>query len=86
MLRLVEAVEASRYADGLHAWTSMYDLCIAQLPARYPHGWPFLRVAPLAGGRLAFRYIDTWRSEEQWHRVVDGAEARRKGCGFTGNN
>jgi hypothetical protein len=40
MLRLVSAIEASPYASGLFAWTSMMDLCIAQTPAEYPYKRP----------------------------------------------
>ena len=32
MVRLVEQIKGSRYARGLYAWTSMDDLCIAQVP------------------------------------------------------
>ena len=74
MLELVQAIEASRYASGLYAWQSMHDLCIAQTPVSYPYDGPYLRISPLAGGKLEFRYIDTFMVDQQWHRTVEGAE------------
>lgn len=70
MLMLVTAIMDSRYAEGLHAWTSIFDLCIVQTPVSHPYNGPYLRVSPLAHGKLEFRYIDTWKEDQQWHRVV----------------
>ncbi len=73
MLRLVEQIEASRYARGLYAWTSAVDLCIAQVPA--PYDGPYLHISVLHDGNIEFRYIDTAIEARQWHRVVAGEEA-----------
>jgi hypothetical protein len=74
MLELVQAIEVSHYASGLYAWTSMHDLCIVQTPVSYPYDGPFLRVSPLIGGKLEFRYIDTFKKDRQWHRTVEGSK------------
>ena len=74
MLNLIGEIEASSYAEGLFAWTSMHDLCVVQTPVNYPYDGPYLRIAPLINGQLEFRYIDTHITEKQWHRVVDGAD------------
>jgi hypothetical protein len=74
MLELVQAIEASRYESGLHGWHSMHDLCIVQSPVRYPYFGPYLRIAPLIGGKLEFRYIDTLERDRQWHRTVEGKD------------
>ena len=74
MVALVEQIEASHYAKGLHGWTSMHDLCIAQTPGS-PQSGPYLRIAPRFDGKIEFRYIDTYRAERQWHRIVNEDEA-----------
>jgi hypothetical protein len=74
MLALVQAIEASRYASGLYAWQSMHDLCIVQTPVNYPYDGPYLRISPLVGGKLEFRYFDTFKKDHQWHRTVEGSE------------
>jgi hypothetical protein len=74
MHKLVSNIESSRYVPGLFAWTSAYDLCIAQTPVTYPYHGPHLRVSPLENGQLEFRYLDTQIEQKQWRRVVDGAE------------
>lgn len=33
MVRLVDHILTSQYAEGLFAWTSMHDLCVAKTPA-----------------------------------------------------
>ena len=46
ILRLVEAIETSRYAPGLHPWTSMAVLCVQQVASGKPNDGPicaFLR-------------------------------------------
>ena len=75
MLRLVEQIEASPYARGLHAWTSMHDLCIVQVPCTYPYDGPFLRISPLFDGTIEFRYVDTPMFEKQWRRLVREGDA-----------
>jgi hypothetical protein len=78
MLRLVEQIEASDYARALYAWTSMHDLCIAQVPCTYPYNGPYLRVSPRFDGTIEFRYIDTAIEERQWHRLVNEEDAFRR--------
>jgi len=72
MLQLVQDIQRSRFAGGLHPWTSMHDLCIAQQPVAYPHDLPHLRIAPQSDGRIEFCYVDTAVRERQWHRIVAG--------------
>jgi hypothetical protein len=68
MLRLLEQIEASRYARGIYAVTSMHELCITQQPS-VPDG-PHLRISPLYDGSIEFRYFDTHVRQRQWHRIV----------------
>ena len=75
MLRLVEQIKGSTYARALHAWTSMFDLCIVQIPCTYPFDGPYLRISPRFDGTIEFRYIDTPFESKQWHRVVKEEEA-----------
>jgi hypothetical protein len=75
MLPFVTAIEASRYAVGLFAWTSHFDLCIAQTPAEHPYVGPFLQVTPGNSGLVEFIYVDTYVKEQRWHRTVPAAEA-----------
>jgi len=69
MLKLVESIQKSPYADGLYAWTSMHDLCIVQSPVTYPYDGPYLRISPQFNGKVEFRYIDTHVESKQWHRT-----------------
>jgi hypothetical protein len=75
MLRLVEQVRASPYEPALHAWTSMHDLCIVQVPCTHPYDGPYLRVSPRFDGTIEFRYVDTYIENKQWHRVVNEHDA-----------
>jgi hypothetical protein len=76
MTKLIEQIEASRYANGVWAWTSIYDLCVAQMPITNPlNVGPYLRISPLRDGNFDFRYMDTAVKDRQWHRVVPAAEA-----------
>jgi hypothetical protein len=75
MLLLVEQIAASQYARALHAWTSMHDLCIVQVPCTYPYDGPYLRISPLFNGWIEFRYIDTPIEEKQWRRRVKAEDA-----------
>src|SRR5215467_14819886 len=69
MLRLVEQIEGSRYANGIHGETSVCDLRITQSPkSAYPYG-PYLRISPQADGLLEFRYFDTYVRNRQWSRI-----------------
>jgi len=78
MLNLVDEINASRYAEGLFAWTSMHDLCIVQTPVTYPYHGPYLRTSPQANGQIEFRYLDTLAADKQWHRTVAGDDAFRR--------
>ena len=42
---LAQRITQSPLAHGLHAWTSMFDLCIVQIPVSYPFDGPFLRIS-----------------------------------------
>jgi hypothetical protein len=76
MVQLIERIEASPYANGVWAWTSMFDLCVAQMPVANPLSvGPYLRISPLHDGNIDFRYMDTAIKDRQWHRVVPAAEA-----------
>jgi hypothetical protein len=75
MLRFVEQIKGSSYARALHAWTSMHDLCIVQVPCTYPYDGPYLCIAPRFDGTIEFRYIDTYVASKQWHRVVKEEDA-----------
>ena len=70
MVDLVYQIERSRYSSGLHPWTSMQDLCIAQTPVDYPYNGPYLRVSPLPDGNCEFRYVDTPSEKKQWSRIA----------------
>jgi hypothetical protein len=78
MLRLVEQIKASPYARALYAWTSMHDLCIAQVSCTYPYDGPYLRISPRFDGTIEFRYIDTPIEAKQWHRLVKEEDAFRR--------
>jgi hypothetical protein len=75
MAALVDSVVASSYASGLFAWTSMWNLNIAQTPVEHPYTGPHLSIMPLGNGRVELRYVDTRRWDEQWHRTVTYADA-----------
>jgi hypothetical protein len=77
MLRLVEQIRASPHEPGLHAWTSMHDLCVVQTPYTFhaPHDRPHLRISPRFDGTIEFRYLDTHIENKQWHRVVNEDDA-----------
>lgn len=68
---LAQRIAQSPLANGLHAWTSMFDLCIVQIPVNYPFDGPFLRVSPITEDRIEFRYVDTLEKDKQWNRTVD---------------
>jgi hypothetical protein len=76
MLRFVEQIEASSYVTGIWAWTSAWDLCVAQMPVTDPfHVGSYLRISPLFDGNIEFRYLDTYLRDRQWQRVVPEAQA-----------
>jgi hypothetical protein len=78
MLRFVEAIRSSPYASTLYAWTSVNDLCIAQVPGSHPYNSPYLRVSPVGDGTIEFRYVDTNFVSKQWHRRVNDDDAFRR--------
>lgn len=66
MLALIDYISSSGLSAGLYAWTSMFDLCITQVPATYPYDGPFLKVSPLPDtNKVEFRYIDTRVKQQQ---------------------
>lgn len=75
MADLVAHIEGSPLGRSLHAWTSMFDLCISQTPPCYPSAPPHLRISPQTDGKLEFSYIDTDIRDKQWHRIVRSNEA-----------
>jgi len=75
MRALSKRIANSTLACGLFAWTSMFDLCIAQTAVTYPYDGPYLRVSPLPTGQIEFRYLDTHELANQWHRTVEPEEA-----------
>ena len=72
---LAQRITQTPLANGLHAWTSMFDLCIVQIPVSHPFDGPFLRISPITEDRIAFRYVDTLEKDKQWQRTVDTIQA-----------
>jgi hypothetical protein len=70
MLALSKYIASGSLAAGLHAWTSMFDLCITQTEVEYPYDGPYLKVSPLRDGRVEFRYVDTQVEEQRWNQTV----------------
>lgn len=70
LLKLSQYICNSNLKQGLYAWTSMFDLCITQTEVTYPYDGPFLRLSPTQDDQVEFRYIDSWKTEDQWHRTV----------------
>ena len=83
MLKLIDNIKSSVYADSLYAWTSMHDLCIVQTPVTYPYDGPYLRISPLFNGNVEFRYIDTHVKTKQWSRMFDENNLYAKLMSFT---
>jgi hypothetical protein len=75
MFLLVQRIESGSLAKGLHAWTSMFNLCITQNEVTHPYDGPFLKISPLPDGRIEFRYLDTHDKDKQWHRSVEASDA-----------
>ena len=69
---LAAQISTSRYASGLHGWTSHRDLCVVQSAVVHPFFGPYLRVSPVEDGHLEFRYLDCPDESKQWHRLVEG--------------
>lgn len=72
---LAQRINESHLANGLFAWTSIYDLCIVQTPVTYPYDGPLLRLTPVSATQIEFRYLDTFVHAKQWHRTVDAGKA-----------
>ena len=79
---LVAYIVGGKLSTVLYAWTSMFDLCIVQTEIQYPYNGPCLRISPLSGGIIEFRYIDTAIASRQWHREVMPEEAISRLHGF----
>lgn len=73
--RLTRRIGESPLAKGLFGSPSMFDLCITQIPVSYPFDGPLLRISPIPGGRVEFRYVDTYVISKQWHRTVEADQA-----------
>ncbi len=73
--RLARQISESPLANGLFAWTSMFDLCIVQTPVSHPYNGPWLRIASISEHQIEFRYLDTFERTQQWHRTVDAEHA-----------
>ena len=82
MLQLCRQIQSSVLATGLFVWTSHADLCIQQTRS-YPYTAPYLRVSPLRGDRVEFRYFDTPIVSKQWHRIVPAEKAFDRLVKFT---
>lgn len=77
MLPLVEYLAESEIGSYLFPWISMYDLRITQA-LHYPSDGPHLVISSLRDGQLEFRYIDTFRKDRQWSRVVPASSANAR--------
>jgi len=75
LANLASEIARSKYALGLHPWTSMHDLCLSQVASTTRHLSPHLRISLTRLGALKFRYIDTAVESKQWHREATPAEA-----------
>lgn len=71
---LVISIRDSKYSSHIYGWTSVIDLYIVQNEVNHPYDWPKLLVRQLESNKLEFRYIDTYKEERQWNRVLDGNE------------
>jgi len=75
LLAVSEHICDGDLATGLHGWLSMWDLCIAQTQVTYPETGPFLKISVRSSDQLEFTYVDTQITNQQWHRIVDAADA-----------
>jgi hypothetical protein len=82
MARLARFISETHLARGLFAWTAMHDLCIVQTEVTYPYDGPRLVISPLAADQIEFRYVDTFVTAKQWHRIVDFGQAVPRLLGF----
>lgn len=84
MVRLVEQIEKSHYAQGIHGATSVHDLRIVQFAKDIRPDDAYLRVSPRFDGTIEFRYVDTYIKDKQWFRVVNDDDAFARLVGFLG--
>jgi hypothetical protein len=75
MVQLIEQIEKSRYAEGIHGETSIYDLRIVQIAEGVQPHDANLRISPRFDGTMEFRYIDTHLGSKQWSRVTSDEHA-----------
>lgn len=75
---VAEHVNDTLLRPCIFGWTSHLDLCVQQADIPPLDAFPYLRIAPLASGDVEFRYIDTWKTERQWRRVVPADETVRR--------
>jgi hypothetical protein len=75
MVQLIEQIDMSRYAAGIHGETSVYDLRVVQREGTILSHDSYLRVSPLFDGTMELRYVDTHIKERQWSRVAKHEEA-----------
>jgi hypothetical protein len=66
---LAAHIANSAIAQGLFAWTSVYDLCIAQKPNSQPYACAYLRIGVLTNGQVEFRFFDNPLKGQQWTRI-----------------
>lgn len=72
MLRLVEAIAASHYAQGLYATTSLAVLCVSQ-HSEFEFDQNMLRIE-FAGGNFVFRYKESPHTWKEWKKECDASE------------
>ena len=69
---LCDYIAARPVRTGVHGWTSMYTLCITQIPVHYPYEGPVLIVDPVSNESVEFRYEDTFIKSRMWRRTEPG--------------
>lgn len=82
MKALVEHLDESGKSAHLFGFTSMFDLIISQSPPTHPQPFPHLRISPKVDGSMEFRYVESLRPEDQWHRTVPGTDGILRLEGF----
>jgi hypothetical protein len=68
---LARRISDRRLTGGLVGSTSMLGLLIAQIATDDTYDGPFLRLSPISDDQIEFRYVDTYVTQDQWHRTVD---------------
>ena len=77
MLPIVEHIAGSAIGPYLYPWVSMLDLRITQA-LHYPSDGPHLLISARGDGKVALRYIDGFREDRQWQRVVPASHANER--------